>query len=181
MDMEKTLRQLQRENLNRLANHLWELPRNSHNFDMQVFACRLDGSLCEGFGDPATPASMHTYSREEPCNTVACAAGHLPAVPEVPAPRCGEVWEEYIARVTGLLAAPKGPETVKIFHEYLWCFGACWIHFDNTPHGAAQRVWWLLRHGLPRGWSRQCYGYEPLCYTKLQPSDTPLPLLEENV
>ena len=48
--------------------------------------------------------------------------------------------------------------------EWEWCFDSTWSKTDNTPTGAALRIEWLLKYGLPENWICQMYGEEELCY-----------------
>ena len=49
-------------------------------------------------------------------------------------------------------------------NEWEWCFASKWKTTDNTPTGAALRIEWLLKYGLPVYWMSQMYGHEDLCY-----------------
>ena len=33
--------------------------------------------------------------------------------------------------------------------EFGWIFDGGWARWDNTPHGAAKRIDYLLEHGVP--------------------------------
>ena len=48
--------------------------------------------------------------------------------------------------------------------EWQWLFCAPWTKIDNTPEGAALRIEWLLKNGLPENWQEQMCGLDPLCY-----------------
>lgn len=48
--------------------------------------------------------------------------------------------------------------------EWGWCFGEGWVAADNTVHGAAARIEWMLEHGVPEDWEYQQCGDEPLVY-----------------
>jgi len=48
--------------------------------------------------------------------------------------------------------------------EWDWCFDSAWRNTDNTPTGAALRIEWLLKYGLPENWMSQMRGREELCY-----------------
>ena len=160
MDSDRAQRQLQRENLNRLADHLWNLPRSRTRFDMEQYA-DIRGSDCR----VATPGQFRAVIDRYPsCNTVACAAGHLVMLEGVSPPRRGEEWSGYILRLTGIDI--EGPRTMAVFH---WLFHANWSSVDNTPRGAAQRIWWFLRYGLPNDVYSQMNGKAPRCYTHLRP------------
>jgi hypothetical protein len=52
-------------------------------------------------------------------------------------------WQDYLIRAFGVdIETP----------EYFWCFSAHWWRTDDTPHGAAARILYLLIDGLPPGY-----------------------------
>jgi hypothetical protein len=53
--------------------------------------------------------------------------------------------------------------------EWKWMFSYDWTESDNTRRGAAQRILYYLRHGLPADWYAQMIGSTPLCYKKEKP------------
>lgn len=126
----------QRANLAILAAYLRSLPANYPDFAMDDFT-----SDCEDFA--YFPA----------CGTAACAVGHGPAAGFEP--RAGETWFDYSER----LFVPDS--NIDAWH---WCFSGGWTYRDNTAHGAASRIEWLLAHGVPSDACKQLSGDAPLCY-----------------
>lgn len=45
-----------------------------------------------------------------------------------------------------------------------WIFHFEWGKVDNTPTGAAMRIEWLLKHGIPKNDMEQRHGKASLCY-----------------
>lgn len=45
-----------------------------------------------------------------------------------------------------------------------WCFGSMWSDVDNTVHGAADRIEYMMTHGVPDNGDEQRYGEAPLSY-----------------
>jgi len=92
------------------------------------------------------------------CDSVGCPVGHCvelePNPEEIPRWTRGINFVKWSINFTGLNYA-----------EWEWCFSPLWTETDNTPKGAALRIEWLLKHGLPEGWYRQMKGKTPLCYT----------------
>lgn len=127
---------MNRENLQRMADHIRTVPQEK--FDMDVY--RDNDSL----------------SHE--CNTVGCVIGHCTVLDKEPLPPLSyicidfTVWSE---RFTGIDS---------VADAWHWCFSSHWSHVDNTPTGAALRIEWLLNNGLPENWDEQMNGQEPLCY-----------------
>lgn len=137
---------MNRENLEKLRDYLWSLPKNYTHFDMRTFYKSADAvPLVDSAQIARTPEYL------DPCGTVACAAGHGPAagIPVLDQ----ENWPDYAWRVFKLSYA-----------QWEWCFDPYWRRIDNTPHGAAARIDWLLRKGLPTDWETQARGNAPLCY-----------------
>lgn len=141
------LTKAQRANLDALATYLEKLPANYRHFGM---ACFLDGDDDE---------AIVKYARENggvrTCGTAACAVGHGPAagilVPErMISPYVD--WDEYTA-----LFAPVACITTD------WSFGGAWSRIDNTHHGAAARIRYLLEHGEPpEGYLEPARKWKPL-------------------
>ena len=88
------------------------------------------------------------------CGSIGCALGWAPFVEGLESQTedlhynreygCWCVhFDKYCERVFGLY----------IFHpEWEWCFSPRWKDVDNTPKGAARRIEYLVRHGVPEGW-----------------------------
>jgi len=85
------------------------------------------------------------------CGTAACAAGHLPFVKGIPKPTEDEQWDDYTQRVTSL-----GTEN-ETYHEWKWCFDGHWEDVDNSHHGAAKRILFLVEHGRVPEWFDSVY------------------------
>ena len=117
---------MNRENLKLLADYLIQLPAGYEHFDMFNFHSFSSRPYT------ANEVSINT------CGTVACAVGHAPYVDGLPEPEFGERWHEYSDRLFNL--TPLG---------WAWCFSDRWKYIDNTPHGAAKRIYWMLEHGVP--------------------------------
>lgn len=137
----------QRANLETLAAYLWTLPANYPDFEMSDFV-----SAADPFGREASFAHVA-------CGTAACAVGHGPKAGI--APVAGEMWRDYSERV---FISPKTEYDTED-DAWEWCFGAGWARTDNTVHGAAARIEWMLEHGVPYNWYKQKRGESPLCYS----------------
>lgn len=83
------------------------------------------------------------------CGTVGCAIGHGPSIGIVA--RKGELWHLYANRVFG--------------NEISWMFSENWALVDNTPRGAAARIRYALKHGIPENDLDQSCGKASLSYT----------------
>lgn len=133
---------MNKENLKLLADYLLQLPEDYKHFDMEFFSDEEEYFPCK---------IQYTH-----CSTSACAVGHAPYVEGLPKPEVDESWVGYSVRIFGLVSSS---------YEWEWCFSGEWADADNTPHGAAKRILWLLEHGLPEDFHEQLYGDSPLCYT----------------
>jgi hypothetical protein len=51
---------------------------------------------------------------------------------------------------------------------YGWVFSGSWSERDNTPLGAAQRIIYALRHGVPENWRDQRDEHDPLSYKEIK-------------
>lgn len=141
----------QEANLRKLAAYLMTLPADYPDFEM--------ASYVTGNGAGAGRNVAH----KPVCGTAACAAGHGPAAGIDPLD--GEIWSAYAQRAF----APDNWE----YHDetsWDWCFAAGWSKVDNTAHGAARRIQWMLEHGIPDNAGDQRWGDSPLCYTDIQVS-----------
>jgi hypothetical protein len=134
-----------RENLTTLAEYLERLPKSYRHFSMEY---HIDG---KNLGDK-------TFDRmfaEEPqvaikqCGSIACAVGHGP-VAGIPLSksmitRCTFSWcdDRPDAEIDWDAYAERnftGEDTT----AWLWLFGGEWKFIDNSPHGAAARIRYLL-------------------------------------
>jgi len=134
---------MNRANLTMLASYLEQLPEDYQHFGMNNYFKGADGFHKPVFSAPLAGA----------CGTVACAAGHGPAagilIPGV------VWWSDYVALAFDLRVP-----------EWHWCFAGDWVRVDNTPHGAAKRIRYLLEHGLPEDSSKQMTGKAPYIFAK---------------
>ena len=120
----------QQLNLRQLADYLLTLPPEYPSFAMALFT--NDGN---GWG-------MH-YAHKPECGTAACAVGHGPNAGFDPLPN--ETWASYSNR----LFIPEGVDDAECSADaepWQWCFGGDWANIDNSAHGAAQRINYLLAH-----------------------------------
>lgn len=129
----------QRANLAQLAAYLRTLPADYPDFEMD---------------DYVRGEHSQSLARIPECGTAACAAGHGPSAGI--APLKGEDWVDYSTRA---FANP--------ICEWSWCFDASWAKVDNTAHGAAARIEYMLEHGVPDNADDQRAGISPLCYLSL--------------
>jgi len=90
------------------------------------------------------------------CDSVGCVIGHCTVLDPKPLPMLKDgdidfwIWAYEFTGLNG--------------DNHEWCFSLGWIHSDNTTEGAALRIEWLLKNGLPEDWSYQMNGFNPLCY-----------------
>jgi hypothetical protein len=146
---------LKTDNLLRLAAYLDTLPANYAAFDMNVFfaaanynsdlhAERVDADVEKNYG--------LKNGGVDKCGAVACAIGHGPSagflVPEDMITLYGRVsWMRYSDHffIDGYLYAERWEPA---HHAWSWCFDGDWAGVDNTPHGAAKRIRWLVKNGV---------------------------------
>lgn len=135
-------------NLKKLARYLATKPKQYVHFDMTTF-----------FGNEDRTLAKYEYDLLETprCGSVACAVGHGPAAgifskdPELMREILGNEgalsgalsWQEYY---TECLIPSDGHEHSQMWH---WCFSSEWADYDNTPYGAAQRIFYMLKYGVP--------------------------------
>jgi hypothetical protein len=127
----------QAANLRQLADYLLTLPAEYPDFEMDSYV--QDDNDHDG----------KAYVAE--CGTAACAAGHGPIAGITPLPE--EEWDDYCYRAF-----------VNDLGAWSWCFSGLWSGVDNTAHGAALRIIWMLERGLPDDADAQKWGNSPLCY-----------------
>lgn len=115
---------------------------------------------------PQEKFSMYKYrdygeQRTHECKTIGCSLGYAPQVlydnyNDVP---------KYIDLIIDFDKISIDMFGIESFErEWTWMFGLKWIRVDNTPTGAADRIEWFLKHGLPENWEEQMQGDAPLCY-----------------
>lgn len=118
---------MNRENLEKLARFLWNLPEEdaTKRFDMKDFNTR-HGSPLSLVGD------------KEICETASCAVGWGPTAGILPTKE-DSTWVDYC---DNHICEGNTP-------EWYWMFSSAWREIDNTPKGAAKRIFWLLENGVP--------------------------------
>lgn len=126
------------ENLTTLANYLERVSPDA--FDMGKFSVDKHGK----------ELGLHVHE----CGTVACAVGWGPAAGFPPLPS-DEFWTNYSHRVFGLYAGDAAWD---------WCFGWQWGGVDNTPTGAAKRIRYLIKRGVPPDAEDQMRGATPYIF-----------------
>ena len=129
---------MNKENLQKMADYIRTVPQEK--FGMQMY--------------------RSTYQATPECSSVGCVIGHCTILATEPLPMMvGHEdridFENWSQQFTGLDFERD---------EWEWCFGGRWVEGDNTPEGAALRIEWLIKNGLPENWEEQAEGYEPLCY-----------------
>jgi hypothetical protein len=117
--------QMNVENLKKLALFLWDLPHEDaeYRFGMSNFNSRHE--------DP-----FSLLADKNVCSTVSCAIGWGPTAGIKP--QWGDhTWNKYSNRH---FARP-------CTREWNWMFSGFWSDTDNTPKGAAKRIFWFLERG----------------------------------
>ena len=146
------LTKAQKTNLRTLATHLMTIDPRA--FDMSEYY-----RFGHGLWQLASVLKNEGFVKYE-CGTVACAVGHGPGAGISPiAEDC--TWQRYAARVFG---ADRLDDDI----VHVWCFDGAWSAMDNSPTGAAQRIIYMLEHGVPEDFAKAVYVYR----------DTPVPLPE---
>lgn len=120
-----------RSNYLKLAKYLWNIPEECcHTFDMMSFTSGVR---------PLNPAGMFNVgSLSNLCGTAACAVGHGPLA---------GIGDLQSMRYTSWLAYTQQTFCDWDSCEFNWCFGCSWKPIDNTPKGAAKRIFYMLRTG----------------------------------
>lgn len=117
----------------------------AETFDMEVF--------CD----------ISRVTAQKHCGTVGCAVGYGPNAGI--ACLTGESWVQYGDRVFVSFKSD----------DWDWMFNGQWSGIDNTPVGAAKRILFYTRRGIPFDWSEQMTGDAPLSYLN-EPLDDPDPV-----
>jgi hypothetical protein len=128
---------MNRENLQRMADYIRTVPKEKFHM----------GEYRKG-----------SWKKHQ-CGSVGCVIGHCTILDKIEnislTIGLGIDFTAWSEKFTGLIAWSS---------EWDWCFHAVWKHTDNTPTGAADRIEWLLNHGLPEDWYEQIIGENPLIY-----------------
>lgn len=127
----------QRENLKKLADYLAALPDDYKQFEMRAFSSEND--------DEGPPIKVV-------CGTAGCAVGHGPNAGL--SQKRHKNWLDYCDHYFVYSESP----------AFDWMFGGDWSTSDNTPQGAAERIYIYLATGLPSDYEEQMYGQIPLQY-----------------
>lgn len=133
------------DNLLKMADYIENVPQDV--FSMDVYRSRFQ--------------YLHK------CNSVGCIIGHctvLDSLSNIPFNRdfSGDVtidfslWSE---QYTGISSCSGS-------WMYLFSFGWSGSNGDNTPKGAAKRIRYYVKNGLPFNWRKQLEGSEPLSYNQ---------------
>lgn len=145
-----TLGEYKVQNFIKLAKYLANIKPDYKHFNMKTF-----------FSSTAEPRHTNLYDIHLPqpkCGSVACALGHGPAAGIMPdqtlAQRLfnstGELcdhfaWDDYCCSYF----VETNTTDFDCQQIWLWCFGADWYYYDNTPQGAAKRIMYMLTNGIP--------------------------------
>jgi len=152
---EETITVEQQANLRKLAEHLLAFAPDYPDFAMDLFT-RDERDLVRGYG--------HAPAYKAECGTAACAVGHGPIVGFAPLP--DERWTDYSHRVF-VGKCVNGDDDIFGYQgkAWEWCFGGAWSNVDNTAHGAAYRIFWLLdNRDIPEDAEEQREGCAPISY-----------------
>jgi len=131
----------QRENLDKLATYLENLPADYSAFNMAHYF------ITDGITSEKEFAEIEAkYARENggvgKCGAVACAVGHGPSA--------GVLFDEFdFSPTIGRYRTADWTTYVEKFctngsPEWEFMFGGGWAYHDNTPQGAAKRIRYTL-------------------------------------
>jgi len=115
------------------ANHTMPDLTDKQRANLAKLSAYLRGPLKAQF-------DMSRYWQEDECGSVGCAVGHGPLAGIVR--RDLETWFRYAPRAFGA----SHEDACKVRD---WCFSAFWALKDNTPDGAADRIDYMLKNGIP--------------------------------
>lgn len=143
---------MNRPNFIKLANYLFGLPNNYEYFCMTDFAA--NGSNQRKRRSIKFKDVIQSFNESNICR---CAAGMAPLA-GIEILETDRNWRDYLNRVFEIdIDKP----------EYFWCFSAHWWRIDDTPHGAAARILYLLIDGLPQDYKPgKEYSEFKKCYQK---------------
>lgn len=123
-----------------LANHIEKVPQEL--FDMGQFRSKGEFTLNH-------------------CGTVGCILGHAPVVLKQLGLAVPVKIERDEIDFIGL-STLFGIRIADPAWDYL--FGGSWESVDNTPTGAARRIRWVVKHGVPNTWRNEANGLSALSY-----------------
>lgn len=137
-------------NLRQLATYLWHLPKSrfgkTHQFSMSQF----DNNI------------FKSEANSTDCGTAGCAVGHAPYAGIHK--KLGETWTEFSERQLFCATSPSE------YARYQFLFGYSWRAKDNTPRGAARRIFCLLNGQAVPGSAMEVYRHyrpKPSDFVKL--------------
>lgn len=107
--------------------------------NLRKLAAGLRGPLKAEFHMSQFSSANNDDDVTDNCGTAACALGHSLYLVE-PLLSEHEAFANYSRRVYDMEWNSR---------EWAWCFGGSWSVFDNTPEGAAERIEYMLDHGVP--------------------------------
>ena len=124
---------------------------NEQKNNLVALALALDAPLPAGI-----TFDMSDFQVKHECGTAACAVGYAAILFKRTA------YDGYFMLSKELfgLDVMKSPDN----EIWSWLFSGAWTLADNTKEGAAARIRWFLRNGLPADAGQQRYGEAPLCY-----------------
>jgi|GEM_PF-2667858 len=113
---------------------------------------------------PSKFFNMHRFrkgGRVTPeCDSVGCIIGHCTILDKRPLPQLlnGEIdFYSWAEEFTGL--PRRSP-------AWFYLFSSNWADTDDTPTGAAKRIRFFLKNGIPNDWLEQIYREAPLSYQR---------------
>ena len=129
---------MNKENLQRMADYIRTIPQGK--FDMQVW--------------------RNGQEEKAECDSVGCVIGHCTVLDAENIEKFIGFWDKidfdtWSEFFTGIDTGSA---------KWYWCFDADWHYRDNTPEGAALRIEWLIKNGVPENWKSQLNGEAALCY-----------------
>lgn len=127
------------ENLKKLATYLLQLPEDYKHFSMTSYFEFFRGEMF--YASLETNEVISDPNAINECRTVACALGHGPVAGIYTPDKIYDDWEDYCIEEFGF----DGDSL-----EYDWCFAGAWHKTDDTPHGAAKRILYMIEYGVPK-------------------------------
>lgn len=152
------------KNLAKLADYLETLPNDLETFDMGDFYVRDDEDTIE-----------YITTGETHCGTPACALGHGPAAGIIMSSENLETYKSVLYNSAWRSYLNNFVEGHFLSTPAEWLFAGAWVAIDNTPHGAAARIWAYLDNETsdvvtPMGAIYSSYGFE---VHRIDPDDLP--------
>ena len=134
-----------RANLRKLAKYLYALDGElNRSFNMEYYARDCEGMSVKPCDTPE-------------CGTVVCALGYAAVV----FPRIAKKhnhWWEFCFDVFGFCFDVFGLDGLEGGYIWNFLFSYRWTYIDNTITGAADRITYFLKHGIPDDcWNPEVY------------------------